>query len=305
VSTRAWATFAAVSVLWGLPYLFIKIAVDDGLSPVFIAWSRLVLAAVVLVVLAAQAGALAPLRGRGRWLAAFAVVELALPFPLIGEGERHVSSSLAAILIAAAPLFVALLAIRFDRSERATGLRLVGLVVGLLGVVALMGIDVGGRRDELLGAGAILLAALGYATGPLILKHRLGGLDQRALMGVACAIAAVLLTPAAAFAPPDEMPTTRAIVAIVVLGLLCSALALVLMGRLIREVGPGRALVVTYINPLVAVILGIAVLGESLGAGSVLGLVLILGGSWLATGGRLPPGLRGGRSARVRTARAE
>jgi drug/metabolite transporter (DMT)-like permease len=305
VSARAWATFAAVSVLWGIPYLFIKVAVDDGLSPVFVAWARLALAVLVLLPLAWQAGALRALRGRGRWLAAFAVVELALPFPLIAEGERHVSSGLAAILIAAAPLFVALLALRFDRAERAGGLRLVGLVVGLVGVVALMGIDVAGRSDELWGAGAILLAALGYATGPLILKHQLGGLDQRALMGAACAIAAVLLTPAAALAPPDAMPSVSAIVAIAVLGLLCSALALVLMGRLIGEVGPGRALVVTYVNPVVAVILGILVLGESLGPGAVLGLALILGGSWLATGGRLPPGLSGRRRRRVRAARAE
>jgi drug/metabolite transporter (DMT)-like permease len=305
VSSRAWALFAAVSALWGIPYLFIKIAVDDGLSPLFIAWGRLLLAAVVLLLLAWRAGALDALRGRWRWLAAFALVELALPFPLIGEGERHVSSSLTAILIAAAPLFVALLALRVDRAERATGLRLVGLVVGLAGVVALMGIDVAGRTDELLGAGAILLAALGYATGPLILKHRLGGLDQRALMGTACAIGAVLVTPGAALAPPDAAPSAAAIVAIVVLGLLCSAVALVLMGELIREVGPGRALVVTYVNPVVAVVLGIVVLDESLGPGAVLGLVLILGGSWLATGGRLPPGLGRGRRARVRAARAE
>jgi drug/metabolite transporter (DMT)-like permease len=305
VSARAWATFAAVSVLWGIPYLFIKIAVDDGLSPFFVAWARVVLGAVVLVAFARHAGVLGALRGHWRWLAAFAVVEIALPFPLIAEGERHVSSSLAAILIAAAPLFVALLALRFDRAERAGGLRLVGLVVGLAGVVALMGIDVAGRPDELAGAAAILVAALGYAIGPMILKHRLAGLDPRAVMGAALTLAAVPLTPAAALTWPDAMPSAEALVALAVLGLLCSALALVLMAELVADIGPGRALVVTYINPVVAVVLGIVVLGESLGPGAFAGLTLILLGSWLSTDGRLPPGLARRLPRRVGAAGAE
>ena len=117
-------------------------------------------------------GRAASLRGKGRWLAVYALVEIVVPFPLIAAGEQHVSSSLAAILIAAVPLFIALLAIRFDHEERATGRRLVGLVVGLVGVVVLMGIDVAGNSDELLGAAAILIAALGYAIGPMTLKRQ-------------------------------------------------------------------------------------------------------------------------------------
>jgi len=127
MSARAWAGFAAMSAVWGIPYLFIKVAVDDGVPPAFLAWVRVTLAAAVLLVLARRAGALATLRGKGRVLLAYAVVEIALPFPLIAAGEQHVASSLAAIIIASVPLNVALLAIRFDHAERATGRRLTEL----------------------------------------------------------------------------------------------------------------------------------------------------------------------------------
>src|SRR3954463_4378482 len=207
MSPRAWAGFAAMSVLWGIPYLFIKIAVDGGMSPAVVAWARVVLAAAILLVLAWRAGSLTSLRGRVRWVAAYAVLEIAIPFPLIALGEQHVSSSLAAILIAAVPLIVALLALRFDRAERATGTRLAGLLIGLAGGVALMGIDVAGRPAELLGAAAILVAAVGYAAGPMVLKRHLAHLDARATMGASLALAAVLLTPAAALAPPRAVPT--------------------------------------------------------------------------------------------------
>jgi drug/metabolite transporter (DMT)-like permease len=292
MSSRSWAAFAAVSVLWGIPYLFIKVAVDDGVPPAFVAWSRVTLAAVVLLALAWRAGTLPALRGRGRWLAAYALFEITIPFPLIAAGEQHVSSSLAAIVIAAVPLIVALLALRFDAAERATGRRLVGLLVGFGGVVALVGVDLAGDSTALLGAGAVAIAAVGYAAGPMILKRHLTDLDPRATMGASLAIAAVALAPAAALDPPSAASLSAdAIVAIVVLGLLCTAAAFVVMAVLVADVGPGRALVITYVNPVVAVGLGVAVLGERPGAGAIAGLLLILAGSWLSTDGRLPPGL--------------
>ncbi|HEX7299920.1 MAG TPA: DMT family transporter [Solirubrobacteraceae bacterium] len=311
MSARAWSAFAAVSTLWGMPYLFIKVAVDDGVPPAFLAFVRVALGAAVLMALAWRAGALAPLRGRWRWLIVYAIFEIAIPFPLIAAGERHVASSLAAIIIAAVPLFVAVLALRFDPAERATGRRLVGLLLGLAGVVALVGIDVAGRRDELLGAGAILLAAVGYAAGPMVFKRHLADLDPRAAMGASLVIAAVLLSPLAAIDPPSAAPSASALVALVVLGLFCTAAAFVFFGALIAEVGPGRALVITYVAPVVAVALGVTVLGERPGAGAVAGLLLILAGSWLSTDGRLPPGLtaivtwrRGRREGRSSAARA-
>jgi polar amino acid transport system substrate-binding protein len=292
MSARAWTAFAAVSTLWGIPYLFIKVAVDDGVPPVFLAWARVLMAAAVLLVLSHRAGVLKPALGPAtrRWLLLYAVVEICGPFPLIAAGERHVDSSLAAILIAAVPMLVALLALRFDPSERASGRRAVGLAIGFAGVIALVGLDVSGSSDELIGALAILLAAVGYAGGPMIINQRLGDLDPRALMAVALTMATVLLTPAALLAPPQHTPSADALVSIVVLGLFCTAAAFVLFGALIGEIGPGRATVITYISPIVAVALGVAVLDERPGAGAVAGLLLILAGSWLSTDGRLPPG---------------
>lgn len=290
MSARAWAAFGAVSVLWGIPYLFIKVAVDDGVPPAFLAWVRVVLGAAVLLTLAWHGGLLSSLRGRWRWLAVFAVVEITVPFPLIAAGELHVSSSLAAILIAAAPLFVAVLALRFDATERVTEERLAGLMIGLGGVVALVGIDVAGNADELVGAAAILISALCYAIGPMILKRHLADLDPRASMAAALAIAALVLAPAAALDPPSEVPSGSAVVALVVLGIFCTAAAFAIYAALVVEVGAGRALVITYVAPVVAVALGVAILGEQLGAGAIAGLLLILAGSWLSTDGRLPPG---------------
>jgi drug/metabolite transporter (DMT)-like permease len=222
MSRRAWLAFAAVSLIWGVPYLFIRIAVRHGVPPLGLAWARVTLAAVVLLALAWRAGTLRTLRGRWPWLAAYAVAEIAIPFPLIGVGEQRVSSSLAAIVIAAVPLIGAVLAMRFDPSERPTRVRAVGLLVGFGGVIALVGIDVAGSSSALL----------------------------------------------------------------------CTAAAFVIFSVLVAEAGSSRATVITYVNPVVAVALGVTLLGERPGAGAVAGLLLILAGSWLSTDGGLPPGLR-------------
>ena len=293
MSPRAWIAFASVSFLWGIPYLFIRLAVDGGIPPVFLAWSRVVLGGLLLVAIARQAGLLGTLRGRWRWVAAYAVIEISIPFPLIAAGEQHVSSSIAAILIAAVPLIVAGLALRFDHSERVTGLRLAGLLIGFSGVVALVGIDVAGDPDELLGAGAILLAAVGYAAAPMIMQRQLTGIDPRAIMAGSLTVAAVVLTPFALLAPPPGDVSTDAWISIVVLGIFCTALAFVLFGTLVMDVGVGRASVITYVAPIFALAGGIVVLGEEPGPGAILGLMLILTGSWLSTDGRLPPALTG------------
>jgi len=291
MTRRAWTAFAASSVIWGVPYLFIKIAVDHGMTAPVLAWGRVTLGALALLTLAARAGTLSSLRGRWRWLLAFAVAEIAIPFPMLAIGEERVPSSLAAIMVATVPLIGAILAMRFDHSERPTPIRALGLAIGFLGVIALVGLDVAGHKGELLGIGAIMITATGYAIGPMLIKHRLGGVDPRATMGASLAIAAVLLTPWAALDLPHRTPTAGAIGSVVVLGLLCTATAFVVYAILIGEVGSSRATVITYVNPVVAVTLGVLLLGEHPGAGAVAGLLLILAGGWLATDGRLPPGI--------------
>jgi drug/metabolite transporter (DMT)-like permease len=285
VSARAWLAFGGVSLLWGVPYYFIKVAVDDGVPPAFLAWARVTLAALILMAISARLGLLPTLNGRWRALGFYAVVEIVLPFPLIAAGEQNVSSSLAAILIATVPLIIALLALRFDHAERPTGARLAGLFVGFAGVVALVGIDVAGDSDELLGAGAILLAAVGYAVGPMVLKIRFGDVDPIVSMAGALAIAALVLTPAAIAAPPEGAVPTEAVVSLIMLGVFCTAAAFVLYGVLVLDAGPSRASVITYVAPVVALVLGILALDERPGAGALVGLALILAGSWLATGG--------------------
>ena len=291
MSRRAWVAFAAVSVIWGIPYLFIRIAVRGGVTPLTLAWGRLALAAVILVTLAWRAGTLSHTRGLWRWLIAYAIAEVSIPFPLIAFGEQHVASSLAAIVIAAVPLIGAVLAMRFDHSEKPTRLRAFGLLIGFAGVIALVGIDVAGKPDELLGTGAILVAAVGYSIGPMIIKHRLAGLDGRATIGASLGIAAIILAPGALLDMPSRTPTAGAIASVVVLGLVCTAAAFIILKVLIQEAGTSRAMVITYINPVIAVALGVALLGEQPGAGAVAGLLLILAGSWISTGGKLPPPL--------------
>ena len=265
MTRKAWITFAAVSVIWGIPYLFIRIAVRHGVPPLPLAWGRIALGSLVLLMLAWQAGTLKSLRGHWRWLAACAVAEVTIPFPSIAFGETRISSSLAAIIVAAVPLIGALLALRFDHAEKPTRIRFVGLLIGFAGVIVLVGVDVAGSASALLGTGAVLLGALGYSIGPVLIKHRLQGVDARAMMGASLAISAAILTPAAIADAPTRTPTGGAIASVIVLGLVCTAAGLVLLAILVREAGTSRAMVITYVNPVVAVALGVALLNESPG----------------------------------------
>ncbi len=281
-----------MSIVWGVGYLFVKIADDGGMTPLLLAWGRVTLAAVVLLALAWRAGTLRTLRGRWWWLAAYAVAEISIPFPMIAAGEERVASSVAAITIAAVPLIGAVLALRLDHSERPTPARAVGLVIGFAGVIALVGVDIAGSPGELLGTAAILVAAVGYAIGPMVVKHGMVGLDPRATMGASLGLAAVILAPLAALDLPRRVPSGGAIAAMTALALLCTAAAFVVFSILIHESGTSRATVVTYVNPVVALACGVVLLGEQPGSGAVVGLLLILAGSWLSTGGRLPPSPR-------------
>jgi drug/metabolite transporter (DMT)-like permease len=302
MTPRAWLLFTCVSVVWGVPYFFIKVAVEDGVPPAFVAWSRVALGAAVLLPLAWRRGALRGLGGRWGPIAAYTACEVAVPFLLIALGEQHISSSLAAILIASMPLMVALLSVRFSPDDKPTGSRLAGLFIGFGGVVALFGVDLAGRPGELLGALLVLVATLGYATAPMIVDRRLADLDPLGPIAASLALALVLLAPAVAVAPPGGLPSPEALGSLAVLGVVCTALGLVLFFQLVVEAGPSRAAVITYVNPVVAVVLGVLVLDERLGIVSVAGLLAILVGSWLSTGGRR----RGlGRRARAVAADAD
>jgi drug/metabolite transporter (DMT)-like permease len=290
MSRRAWWAFAVMSVTWGASYLLIKIGIDGGMPAPDVAWLRVAMAAVILVVLAWRAGTMGTLSGRWRWVVGYAVAEISIPFPLIAAGEVHIASSLAAIIIASVPLIVTVLSLRFDPSERPTPLRALGLVIGFAGVIALVGIDVAGSSAEMLGVLAVLVGAVGYAIGPMLVKLGMDGMDSRAAMGASLVIATLILAPFAAADLPRRTPTMGAWAAVAGLGVFCTAMAFVVYTVLVREAGTGRATIITYVNPLVAVVLGVTLLGESPGPGALAGLAMILAGSWLSTGGRLPPG---------------
>jgi drug/metabolite transporter (DMT)-like permease len=279
MTPRAWAAFAAVAILWGFPYFFIKVAVGE-VSPLLVAWSRLILCAALLLPLAGARGGLPQAWAHRRWVAVLGISYLALPFTLIPIGERFISSSLTAIIIAGVPLTVAVINLR---AERLRPVRVAGLLVGFAGVATLVGLDVGGRPSELIGAGCIVIVTILYAVGPVLTSRRLGGVDPIASVAIASAVAAAVLTPGLLFSLPGRVPSPGVLLALLGLGVACTAVALAAYFTLISEAGPGRAAVVTYINPAIAVLIGVAILHERITPFSLGGLILILAGSWLAT----------------------
>jgi drug/metabolite transporter (DMT)-like permease len=281
---RSWTLLLVLAAIWGASYMFIKIGVRD-LSPAMVAWGRIALAALVLVPVAAARGMLR-LRGVSPGLVLLlGAIQVAGPFLLIAEGEEEISSSLAGILVASAPLFTALLALRFDHEERSEGTRLVGVLMGLVGVGLLLGVDLSGSRSELLAGGAVVLAGLGYAIGPLITKRRLSDQPPTGVAAWVMVASAIVLLPAAIVSAPSEAPGVGPVASVVVLGVLGTGVAFVIFYELIASVGPARTLLVTYLAPAFAVGYGTTLLDESITLSTVFGLAMIVAGSVLAAGG--------------------
>ena len=284
MSARAWVAFAALGVIWGVPYFFIKVAVQE-LSPFVIAWGRVTLAAAILLPVAWHRGALRSAGAHLGAILAFAIVEFVVPFSAIGVGERWIDSSTTGILIASVPLTVTLISRYFGVHEPLETWRLVGLVVGLLGVVALLGLGTVSWPLGWAGVGCMLLATVGYAVGPLIIQKYLKGLDSLGPIALSLCASSVLLLIPAALTLPATRPSAFALTSVVILGALCTAVAMLFLFYLVSHAGPARATVITYINPIVATLLGVVLLHEHLGVGGVMALALILLGSWLATRG--------------------
>ncbi len=284
MSWRSWMAFAALGVIWGLPYFFIKLALQ-GLSPAAIACGRVMLATLILLPIAWRRGALRAVMDHKFAVIAFALMEFALPFSAISLGERWISSALTGILIATVPLTVALLSRSFGVHERLGAWRLAGLLLGLVGVATLLGFGTISWPLGWAGVGCMLLAVVGYAIGPLIIQRYLQDIDPFGPLAASLAVASVVLLPAAAFTFPTQLPAPLVLWSLGVLGAVCSALAMVLMFYLVGHAGASRASVITYINPAVATLLGVTILHEHLGAGGYIAFALILLGSWLATRG--------------------
>jgi drug/metabolite transporter (DMT)-like permease len=288
MTRKGWILFIAMSVIWGIPYLFIRIALLQ-LDPVVVVFARVGIAALILIPIAIYQGVLQPLRKMWLVLVGLAFVQIIGPFLLITFGEQHITSSLTSLLIATDPILVALLALRFDPGERVTGLRLVGLLIGIVGVVVLLGFDVGGDGQKLLGAAMVLLASLGYAASALLIRRpAIAALPRLGVVSVLCLTSTIVLLPLAVLQLPSKMPDPEVLISLFVLGLICTALAYLIFFALIAEVGASRGTVITYVNPAVAVFLGVALLSEPLNAAIIIGFMLILLGSWLSTTGVIP-----------------
>lgn len=280
MSLRGWALFAAMALIWGIPYLLIKIAVEGVSAPVLV-FARTAVGAAVLLPLVLWRSAWAPVLRHWRPVLAFAFFEIIAAWLLLSDAERHLSSSLTGLLIAATPIIAAVLA-RATGSETGFGVkRIAGLGVGLVGVAVLAGPALTGGSTW--PVTEVLLVSTCYAIAPLIAARYLGDVPTLPLTAACLSVAALVYAGPAAATWPDHVPATRVLLALLGLAVLCTAVAFIVFFALIREVGAARALVFTYVNPAVALAAGVIVLNEPLTPWNVAGLALILTGSVLAT----------------------
>jgi drug/metabolite transporter (DMT)-like permease len=282
MTRRGFILFAALGIIWGIPYLFIKIAVDE-LTPEFLVLARCALAAALLLPIALRRRVLTPALRRWKPLLAFAVVEVVVPWYALNAAEVRLPSSTTGLLLASVPLIAVGLAFAMGGRHRISLLNGLGIVAGMAGVAAVVGLDMGG--SDLTSIGLVGIAAIGYAVGPAILARYLHDLPGLGVMTAVLALSAVIYLPVVAITGgwPSVMPSTPVIVSVLVLAVVCSAVAFLVMFALIAEIGPVRMTAITYVNPAVAVIAGSLVLSEPVTVYTGLGFVLILVGSWLVT----------------------
>jgi drug/metabolite transporter (DMT)-like permease len=297
MTRRGLVLFGLMSVIWGIPYLFIRVAVAE-ITPATLVFARTAIAAAILLPIALLRVDLRAVLARWRWVVAFAAVEIAVPWVMLGSAEQHLSSSLAGLLIAGVPLVGTAFALATSGADRLGRTGLVGLVIGLIGVAAIVGGDFG--TSDTTALLEIAVVVVGYAVGPAILSRRLGGLSSVGVMALALALCAVVYVPIAAVQWPSVVPSTNVLASVAILTIVCTAAAFLAFAALIDEVGPVRATVITYVNPAVAAVLGVLVLHETLSVAMWFGFALVILGSTLAT--RPSGAVQGPGPARVEAA---
>ena len=284
MTRRGLVLFGLMSLIWGIPYLFIRVAVAE-ISPATLVFARTGIAALILVPIALLRTDYRSVLARWRWVVAFAVIEMGVPWVLLGSAEQHIPSSLAGLLVAGVPLVATVIAVGTGGRDRVGATGVVGLLIGLPGVAAIVGVNLGSSNTAALLAMAVVV--VGYAVGPAILARRLAGLSTVAVMALSLSLCALAYAPIAVLQRPAAVPSPGALGAVAVLGLVCTAAAFLLFWALIDETGPVRATVITYFNPAVAALLGVLVLNESFTPTMAVGFGLVIAGSVLAT---RPPG---------------
>lgn len=285
MSKRGWLLFLALGVIWGIPYLLIRVAVED-LSPAVVVFGRLSLGALVLLPLAIRQGQAGVIRTHWRGILLFAVVEMCIPFGALGIAEQRISSSLAGLLIAAVPMVNAVATYRLGMDTSWNSRRVGGLFIGLAGVALLVGFDI--HADNWWSVAICGFAVIGYACGPIMITKFMNDVPSSGVISWSQTVAAAIYLPFVAVQLSTGHWNTgtvhvKAWAAVVGLGLVCTAAAFVLLFALVEEAGPSRTTLITYMNPAVAVILGISILDEPFTRGIALGFPLVLIGSFLAT----------------------
>ena len=286
--TRAWLLFGAMAVLWGIPYLFISIAVETY-SPAAVVAGRTLLGAVLLLPFALKQKALRPAFAKIGWVLVFGAIEMAGPFLLLGHAEQTLPSGLTGLLVATVPLFAAVIAFGGGDRSMLSPARAIGLLIGFAGVFVIvagpgLAIDGGGG---LVAVGEVLLVAVLYAIAPFVIASKLRDVPALGTITLALFAVGLFYTPIA-FLTQHQVPSTESTVSLIALAVLCTALAFIAFFALIARVGPVRAPLFTYVNPVVAIVLGTIILSEPLTPGLLIGFPLVIAGCWLAaTGGRL------------------
>lgn len=283
MSRRALWLFLAVGVIWGIPYLFIKIALVE-LQPHEIVFIRTALGALLLLPLAVRRDALRPALQRWPMVLLLAVIEMFLPWVFLNMATQRVSSGFAGLYMAMVPLLGAIALALLGERHAVAGIRLMGIATGMTGVIVLVGLDTLGGHVDLVGVGLLTLTVLGYTAAPILIARRLSDIPAIGVITLALGMAAVMSGPwALATLPGEQITRPMTWVSIVVLGAICSALAFVLFFALIAEIGAARATIITFINPAVAIVAGWLFLREPITVGTIVGFPLVLLGSWLAT----------------------
>lgn len=283
----SWFYFGIVGTIWGIPYLLIKVAVTDNgstpFTPALVVFSRVFIGAILLISYSLYKGTFSSAIPYMRWIIPYAIVEMVIPWLLISSSETKVNSGLAGLLVATVAFWTTILAAVLGDRGVWHPKRLLGLVIGFTGLVLVVGMESLRGKQPIIAIVALLVAAFGYALAPTLVNIKMPGIDGAAVNGLAMLITAIIYTPVAIVQFPKHRPSVHAIESVITLGIFPTALCFVLFFKLLADVGPARASLVVYVNTTVAVLLGVVVLHEKLTIGVVLGLPLVLIGSYFAT----------------------
>lgn len=282
MTRRGWGLFALVGALWGVPYLFMKVAVEE-LSTPLIVFARVLIGALVLIPLAFYKKTLAPALKYWKYILLYAVLEMVIPWSLITSSQRDLSSGVVALLVATVPIWATFFAHYSGDTTAAHRTRIFGIAIGLLGIALIVGIESLNDVANIFALFSVLVAAFSYAWAVNMITSKAPDASGVAINGIAMAISTAIFAPFALTNLPKSTPSSDAILATIGLGVLCTAIAFWIFFKVLDEIGPARASLVVYPNTAIAVVLGIILLDEKLTLAIAIGLPLVLVGSYYAS----------------------